>query len=68
MKKTNSKTKPETYIVRFWLKNRETGFSEEREEEAYSFGKEDHEKVAKELENKYRGKGYKIRVVSVNHV
>lgn len=65
--KINAKTKPETYIVCFWLKNKETGFFEEKEEEAYSFGKQDHEKVAKEIENKYRGKGYKVRIVTVKY-
>lgn len=65
--KINAKTKTEMYTVRFWIKNKETGFSEEKVEEAYSFGKDDHEKIAKEFENKYRGKGYKIRIVSVIH-
>lgn len=65
--KINAKTKTEMYTVRFWIKNKETGFFEEKVEEAYSFGKDDHEKISKEFENKYRGKGYKIRIVSVIH-
>lgn len=67
MRKLNAKTKPEMYIVRFWLKNRKTGVTEERVEEAHSFGKEDNVKVSKEIENKYRGQGYKVTIIESKH-
>jgi len=68
MKKIRLNSKTEEYTVKFWIKNKETGFVEQKEESVFSFGKADHEKVQKEIENKYRGKGFKIRVVSVIYV
>jgi hypothetical protein len=65
MKKTNAKTKTEGYLVKFSFKNKETGFFERGEETVYSFGKDDHKKVEKEVINKYRGKGIKIEIISV---
>jgi hypothetical protein len=67
MKKTNMKMKPETYTVRFWLKNKQTGEVDEVDEQVYSFGTDDFKKVEKEIENKYRGKGFKIRILKITH-
>jgi hypothetical protein len=65
MKKPSAKTKTERYLVTFSIRNKQTGISERKQEFAYSFGKEDNDKIAKEIENKYRGQGYKVTIESI---
>jgi hypothetical protein len=66
MKTPNAKTKTEKYIISLTLVSKKTGASEVLTEEAYSFGKEDHDKITKDLENKYRGRGYRVKINSIN--
>lgn len=57
--------KNEEYVVKFWVKNPETGFVEQHTESVYLFSKGKHEQAAKEIKNKYRGKGLKADIVSI---
>lgn len=59
------KSKPEIYVVKFQLKNKQTGEVKELEEEVYSFSKTNQNKAKKEIENKYRGQGYKVTILSI---
>lgn len=65
MKKISANTKTEKYLVKFTVISKSTGLSEEKEEFAYSFAKEDFSKITKDIENKYRGKGYRVVIQSI---
>ena len=66
MKKTQTLSKTEEYVVKFWLKKKD-GFAEQREESVWFFSKDKHKQAEKEILNKYRGQGYKVDIVSVTY-
>ena len=67
MKKTQTPSKTEEYVVKFWMKNPETGFTEQHSESVWFFSKDKHKQAEKEVKNKYRGKGIKIDIISVTY-
>ncbi len=59
--------KNEEYVVKFWMRDPETGFAKQHQESVFYFSKGKHKQAEKEVKNRYRGKGKKIDIISVTY-
>lgn len=65
--KERSATRSEEYAVEFDLLRRGTEFWTREKESLFFYTKNDHRRAEKQVVNKYRGRGDKIKIVSVKY-
>jgi hypothetical protein len=65
--KAKKQVPTEEYVVKFWVKDQETGLSEQREESIYLFSKGKHAAAERAVYSTYRKLGLPITIISVKY-